>query len=172
MDFAFHLFMISFSVSGAILTGPAVINGSVGQSITIRCKYNKYYRNYPKYWCKGDNREDCVILIETQGPRKTNPGGRITITVDDDAGEFFVTMERLTKNDQGLYWCGVARFLWDLLHPVELNVAEGTKIPLAGSPLEEEILRQDSLYYFIWSILRWAFFAILLIWAILIKLKI
>ncbi|XP_048467769.1 polymeric immunoglobulin receptor-like [Rhincodon typus] len=160
------------AVSGAILTGPAVINGSVGQSVTIRCKYNKYYRTSPKYWCKGDNREDCVILIETQGPRKTNSGGRIIIAVDDDAGEFFVTMERLTKNDQGLYWCGISRFLWDLLSPVELNVAEGTKIPLAGSPSEEEILRQNSLYYFIWSILRWVFFAILLIWTILIKLKI
>ncbi|XP_043572427.1 CMRF35-like molecule 5 [Chiloscyllium plagiosum] len=172
MDFTFHLFMLSFSVSGAILTGAAVINGSVGQSIIIRCKYNKHYSSSPKYWCKGDNREDCVILVKTQHSRKTNSDGRITIETDNDAGEFLVMMDRLTKSDQGLYWCGIARFLWDLLSPVELNVAEDPKVSLSGSPAEEEILRQNSTYYFIWSILRWLFFAILLIWAILIKLKI
>ncbi|XP_067913491.1 CMRF35-like molecule 7 [Heterodontus francisci] len=174
MDFAFHLFMIS-SVTCAALDGPDIVNGSVGQSVHITCTYNKFYSNFQKYWCRGDNWEDCTILVRTQGPRKTNSDGRITIAADNEAGKFSVTMNQLTKNDQGLYWCGIERFLSDILSPVELKVNEGYKLlpSISGDPSGKEILRQNnSLYYFIWSILRWAFFAILLVWALLVKLKI
>ncbi|XP_078098259.1 CMRF35-like molecule 2 [Mustelus asterias] len=172
MDFSFHFLVISFAVVWAASNGPDAVNGTVGQSVHIKCRYDKYYSNYQKYWCKGDDQEDCAIVVQTHGPKKTSTDGRITIVADDEAGEFTVTMEQLTQSDEGLYWCGIERLLWDLQSPVELKINEGPKVLLAISPSDKEIQRQKNyLYYFIWSVLRWIFLAILLLWAILAKLK-
>ncbi|XP_067863719.1 CMRF35-like molecule 7 [Heptranchias perlo] len=175
MDFAFLLFMISLSVTRATITGPDAVNGSVGQSVHITCTYDTYYSNYQKYWCRGHAWEACTVLIQTQGPRKVNSDGRITATADNEAGEFSVTMERLTVNDQGWYWCGIERYFLDLLSPVKLKVNEADKLLPSFSDYlsDKETQRQkNSQYYFTWSVLRWVFFAILLVWAILVKLKI
>ncbi|XP_078402492.1 CMRF35-like molecule 2 isoform X2 [Cetorhinus maximus] len=125
MDLSFHLFMVSFSVTYAALNGPDVINALVGQSIHVTCTYDKYYSNYRKYWCKGNTQESCAILVQTHSPNKANSDGRITIAADTEAGEFTVTMEHLTQDDEGLYWCGIERLFWDLLSPVALKITEG-----------------------------------------------
>ncbi|XP_062922510.1 CMRF35-like molecule 3 [Mobula hypostoma] len=168
MDFVFLYFMITLSVANATLRGPQVVNGNEGESVQITCTYRMFFRNYQKYWCKGKNRSACTILVKTQGSEKTISEGRISIKDDKRAGEFTVTMDQLTLNDQDMYWCGITGFLMDLHIPVKLDIFESHQLlpPVTDNLSAQEIRKNNSKYHFIWSILRWIFFVILLLWGI------
>ncbi|XP_072886836.1 CMRF35-like molecule 5 [Hemitrygon akajei] len=168
MDFVFLYFMISLSVANATLRGPQVVNGNEGDSVQITCTYHMHYRNYQKYWCKSRSRSACTVLVKTQGSEETISEGRISIKDDKRAGEFTVTMDQLTLNDQGMYWCGIMRFLMDLQTPVKLDIFESHQLlpPVTDYLSAQEIGKISSKYYFIWNILRWIFFVILLLWGI------
>ncbi|XP_032898780.1 CMRF35-like molecule 7 [Amblyraja radiata] len=159
MDFVFLYFMISISVTNAALSGPRAVNGTEGQSVHITCTYDRYFSNFTKYWCKGSDWMRCTILVQTVGHNKTTSDGRISITDDTKVGEFSVTMENLTLNDEGWYWCAIRRIFIDLRSRVKLNIIENPST-------SKDIWKHNTNYNFIWSILRWIFFAILLVWGI------
>nr|ABC86795.1 modular domain immune-type receptor [Raja eglanteria] len=159
MDFVFLYFMITFSVTNAALSGPRAVNGTEGQSVQITCTYDRFYSNFPKYWCKGSDWSRCTILVQTIGRNMTTSDGRISITDDTKVREFSVTMEHLTLNDEGWYWCGIMRVFIDLRSRVKLNIIENT------SPAKD-IWKHNTNYYVIWNIMRWIFLVILLVWGI------
>ncbi|XP_069798193.1 CMRF35-like molecule 1 isoform X2 [Narcine bancroftii] len=133
------LLSIAFlSVVHADITGPSMKIGTVADKVEIICKFNKYFRNHEKYWCKGYYRRSCVILVQTRGPQMKTRDGRITIDANNKNGELTIKMHKLTKNDRGWYWCGIERHhLLDPLSPVELRVHEGQKL----LPSDKERLR-------------------------------
>uniref|UniRef100_A0A4W3J7E6 Ig-like domain-containing protein n=1 Tax=Callorhinchus milii TaxID=7868 RepID=A0A4W3J7E6_CALMI len=124
--------LLSFSFPAArAISGPKAVNGSVGSQVQIRCEYDTVYSTYSKYWCKGYYRRHCNVLAQTLGPQNTTEDGRITVEVDNNRGEFSVTMRKLTLSDAGWYWCGIEHpHILNMKHSVWLRVYEGKELPL------------------------------------------
>lgn len=77
--------------------------GCVGDSIIIKCRYDKKYTQEDKFFCTGyycNNRVD----TDRQG---WNNEGRISVYDSKDDGYLKVIMRDLTINDEGTNWCGV-----------------------------------------------------------------
>ncbi|XP_067863717.1 CMRF35-like molecule 1 [Heptranchias perlo] len=138
MGFTLLLSIAFLSVTHAAISGPKEKIGTMGSSVKIICKFDKYYSNYQKYWCRGYYQRSCTILVQTQGAQKKSHDSRIKIAADNDKGELTVSMEGLTTNDRGWYWCGIEkRHLLDILSPVELKVTEAQNL----LPSDKERLR-------------------------------
>ncbi|XP_051891006.1 CMRF35-like molecule 1 isoform X2 [Pristis pectinata] len=148
------------SVTHADISGPNVKTGTVGRQVEIICRFNTFFSNYQKYWCKGYYRRSCAILVQTQGPEMKSGDGRITITADNEKGQLTIRMDRLTKNDRGWYWCGIERpHLLDPLSPVELKVHEGQKL----LPSDKERLRFFIILGLVFGILTMMFLGLLVL---------
>lgn len=79
-----------------------------GQSVTVPCHYNPQYISNVKYWCHGRMIDFCSSLARTDDPKSTPQSkGRVTIADDPTQHVFTVSMQNLTVEDSGWYWCGV-----------------------------------------------------------------
>nr|WOC22426.1 polymeric immunoglobulin receptor [Megalobrama amblycephala] len=79
-----------------------------GQSVTVPCHYNPQYISHVKYWCHGRMIDFCSSLARTDDPKSTPQSkGRVTIADDPTQHVFTVSMQNLTVEDSGWYWCGV-----------------------------------------------------------------
>ena len=97
------------------------MEGYAGDSIIIKCKYDKKYTKHTKYFCKENMFLPCNTLIKTKGSE-----GRFSLNDDKDSGFFKVIMRKLTKTDEGKYWCAVEKDLSpDKYNEVDLKVREG-----------------------------------------------
>nr|XP_014347309.1 PREDICTED: CMRF35-like molecule [Latimeria chalumnae] len=111
------------------------VTGTVGESITIPCKYPTAYGSYVKFWCKGDCRRSTLLggggkdLVKTAEGERYKREGRLSLQDDPAAGVFTVTITDLNPQDEGTdYHCAVEiRLLIDWYQEVELRVrpAEG-----------------------------------------------
>uniref|UniRef100_A0A8C9W9Y0 Immunoglobulin domain-containing protein n=1 Tax=Scleropages formosus TaxID=113540 RepID=A0A8C9W9Y0_SCLFO len=93
-------------------------------SLTIECSYDKSYKNKDKYWCKGRRFWDCTILEDTRSSKNNH---RISIS-DDKKKTYSVTMNDLTENDNGTYWCGIELFLKDKNCQMDIVVEKDLRI--------------------------------------------
>ncbi|XP_072566693.1 polymeric immunoglobulin receptor-like isoform X2 [Paramormyrops kingsleyae] len=75
-----------------------------GGSVTIPCFYDNKYRQYVKYWCRGSDWSSCTPIVRTDSP---NISDEVSIRDDPDQRVFNVTMNNLTTENSGYYWCGV-----------------------------------------------------------------
>eukprot|EP00062_Callorhinchus_milii_P014189 gi/632963066/ref/XP_007897674.1/ PREDICTED: CMRF35-like molecule 3 isoform X1 [Callorhinchus milii] len=165
MDLTLFVFISCLSSAARAISGPKAVNGSVGSQVQIRCEYDTVYSTYSKYWCKGYYRRHCNVLAQTLGPQNTTEDGRITVEVDNNRGEFSVTMRKLTLSDAGWYWCGIEHpHILNMKHSVWLRVYE------AGietwNPTGEQQREGAATHYLTWNIIRWVFFAVLLCWGV------
>ncbi|XP_029437915.1 polymeric immunoglobulin receptor-like isoform X2 [Rhinatrema bivittatum] len=103
------------------LHGPREVRGLVGGSLSLQCQYENDYETHNKYWCQGDIRVSCRILIQTESNRHMTQG-RISIRDNVTALTFTVTVEQLTEADSGKYWCGIDDSLLDPGAPVVMTV--------------------------------------------------
>uniref|UniRef100_A0A8C6QGH8 CD300E molecule n=1 Tax=Nannospalax galili TaxID=1026970 RepID=A0A8C6QGH8_NANGA len=95
------------------LTCPRSVTGTVGGSLHVQCHYEKSYEANNKYWCQGNDDIECRTIVETKGKERN---GRVSIR--DDAGDhtLTVTMENLSEDDAGSYWCKIQTYwIWDSL---------------------------------------------------------
>uniref|UniRef100_A0A3B5ANZ3 Immunoglobulin domain-containing protein n=1 Tax=Stegastes partitus TaxID=144197 RepID=A0A3B5ANZ3_9TELE len=88
------------------LSAPEVVTGTYNGSVTISCQYSLQFKEYTKYWCKGQVYELCTIIVKTPKVRQND---RSSIVDDKEAGVFTVTMTLLQKTDEDMYWCVIAR---------------------------------------------------------------
>nr|XP_011718038.1 CMRF35-like molecule 6 isoform X1 [Macaca nemestrina] len=88
------------------LRGPSTVDGPVGGSLSVQCWYEEKYKTLNKYWCRPLLVLQCDKIVETEGPAgKMN--GRVSIRDSPENLSFTVTLESLTEEDAGTYWCGV-----------------------------------------------------------------
>ncbi|EHH58318.1 hypothetical protein EGM_08139 [Macaca fascicularis] len=118
------------------LRGPSTVDGPVGGSLSVQCWYEEKYKTLNKYWCRPLLVLQCDKIVETEGPAgKMN--GRVSIMDCPQNLSFTVTLENLTEEDAGTYWCGVdTPWHQDLHDPyvqVEVSVFPGVS-PTASSP--------------------------------------
>nr|KAF6415248.1 CD300e molecule [Molossus molossus] len=95
------------------LTGPRFVTGTAGDSLTIRCWYENYYKGYNKYWCQGQYDTDCDKIVETKGKEQEERNGRVSIRDNADDLTVTVTMSNLSAADAGSYWCKIQK-VWIL----------------------------------------------------------
>ena len=107
------------AVDSVMLSAPEVVTGVYGGSVTVACQYDSAYRDYTKYWCKGEVYELCKIVVKTPRMRHSD---RTSITDDKEAGVFTVTVTSLQESDKDLYWCVIARHGRNINTGVRLRV--------------------------------------------------
>lgn len=96
------------------LTGPGSVSGYVGGSLHVQCQYGKSYKNHLKYWCRGEYDTKCKTIVETKGNGEEKKNGRVSIRDHTENFTMTVTMENLSEDDAGSYWCKIQTFfIWD-----------------------------------------------------------
>lgn len=98
------------------LTGPGSVSGYVGGSLRVQCQYAQSYKGYTKYWCRGPHDKGCKSIVETDGSEREKKNGRVSIRDHAGNSTITVTMENLSEDDAGSYWCKIQTvFIWDFL---------------------------------------------------------
>uniref|UniRef100_H2R9E6 CD300c molecule n=1 Tax=Pan troglodytes TaxID=9598 RepID=H2R9E6_PANTR len=99
------------------LSHPRTVAGPVGGSLSVQCHYEKEHRTLNKFWCRPPQIFLCDKIVETKG----SAGKRNGVSIRDSPANlsFTVTLENLTEEDAGTYWCGVdTPWLRDFHDPV------------------------------------------------------
>ncbi|XP_044941887.1 CMRF35-like molecule 6 [Mustela lutreola] len=123
-----------------ILNSPISLVGTVGQSVSVVCPYEKIYENNTKYWCKSP----CLWkIVETAVPDVEAWNGRVSIRDVSATLSFRVTMRNLREEDAGTYRCGIDTsefpgYLFDLTYPVVVTVTPGLHTVLLDPTLNTE----------------------------------
>nr|XP_045746136.1 CMRF35-like molecule 2 [Mirounga angustirostris] len=135
-------FLLLLCLSGSLsLTGPSSVTGTLGGSLSVPCQYEEGYQRHNKYWCRGEFGITCEKIVETKGEEKEERNGRVSIRDHADNFTFIVTMENLTTDDAGSYWCRIQRtWLPDPLVQVNVSVSAGKKFSHSGSEADGSCL--------------------------------
>ncbi|XP_041083514.1 CMRF35-like molecule 1 isoform X2 [Polyodon spathula] len=107
------------------------VTGWTEELVTIQCLYDEGFTNNVKYWSRGTIFKDSSVLVRTDGPKTSN---MISISDNKTKRVFTVTMRGLREEDEGRYWCGIQRTLYDEGTSVYLTVNKGTFKPTAETP--------------------------------------
>ncbi|XP_044531013.1 CMRF35-like molecule 8 [Gracilinanus agilis] len=100
------------------LSGPSKVTGTVGETLTVQCFYEKDYKEKTKYWCKK------LILFSCNKIATSTPNamGRVSVRDYPENQTFIVTMENLTEADEGDYLCGIDIFGLDSTNEITVLV--------------------------------------------------
>ncbi|KAM3872059.1 CMRF35-like molecule 1 [Diretmus argenteus] len=143
------LWLITHKVESVQLWAPAVVTAEKGESVTVACQYDPYYRYHTKYWCKGQVYQLCKVVVKTPMNRYSD---RSSIDDDTVAGVFTVTMTSLRQSDEDKYWCVIARH--------GRNVYAGVKLLI--SHRGNHLSLPKKLPEVWWRTLRWILFILML----------
>lgn len=115
----------------------------------MQCQYGKSYKDHVKYWCRGKSDTKCKTIVEIKGNGEVKKSGRVSMR--DHAGNFSmtVTMENLSEDDAGSYWCKIQTFfIWDSWSRdpavlVKVHVLPGKAIPAPATELLGSVCAWD-----------------------------
>ncbi|XP_053850663.1 CMRF35-like molecule 2 [Vidua macroura] len=107
---------------GAV-TGPGIVQGFLGGSLSVTCRYQPGWETLPKFWCKPSRiivftcGKDIILTSEPEQ-------GRFSIRDNRTHRAFTVIVDGLSEEDAGTFLCGVrmGRFLRDESAAVEVIV--------------------------------------------------
>ncbi|XP_035239329.1 uncharacterized protein LOC118208596 [Anguilla anguilla] len=117
-------FLLSLQSSVQLQCAPKKVQAAIGGSFTLVCNYEtKPFLFSKKYWCLGESRSTCEILMDTDGFTKRELKGRIQIH-DARKNGLFVVMTDLRLADTGHYWVGIDKIYADLMSPISITVSE------------------------------------------------
>nr|XP_013034324.2 CMRF35-like molecule 2 [Anser cygnoides] len=116
---------LGFSAACQALIAPREVSGRAGQALSLHCWYAPGYEAYNKYWCRGASRDSCRKVVETAGREVPRQRGRVSITDNHVFCLVLLTLEELSEEDAGSYWCGVERAGRDIMKPVTIRVLPG-----------------------------------------------
>ncbi|KAL1005442.1 hypothetical protein UPYG_G00059200 [Umbra pygmaea] len=83
------------------------VKGYSEGNVIIYCHYDKEQRSNKKYYCKGENSLSCEDSIRTGIKNTWYHSGRFSLYDDTEVNYFMVVIRQLTRQDEGIYWCGV-----------------------------------------------------------------
>ncbi|KAM3617312.1 uncharacterized protein V6R79_004658 [Siganus canaliculatus] len=95
------------------------VTAHVGGEFIVICKYEYRYLYSKKYWCKGDSRSTCVILVDSEGKNAQ----RFSL-VDAGRGGLIVKGVGLQMADAGMYWIGIDKIYADIMTSVKVVITE------------------------------------------------
>ncbi|XP_046501280.1 transmembrane domain-containing protein TMIGD3-like [Equus quagga] len=112
--------------SDAMVMDEKVKESFVLDTASAVCSYDAYYKDHPKYWCRGYFRDYCSIIVFT-------PNSTDRVALRDTGSQLIVTVSCLTEEDAGWYWCGIQRvFARDDMDFTELVVTDNRRSALAN----------------------------------------
>lgn len=114
------LWLMKHTALSTYLSAPEEVVGPYGGSVKVMCQYHLRYRDYTKYWCKGKVYDLCRIVVKTPRNRWSN---RSSIADDPRAGVFTITTTSLRDEDEGVYWCVIAKSGKNLNARVRLRIS-------------------------------------------------
>lgn len=91
-----------------------------GEKIEIKCSHSNAYSNV-KYFCKGACADKDILISSREKKKNSNQ----KYSISDEGNTFYVTIDSLTKDDSGTYWCGIERRGLDTYNKVVLKVIKG-----------------------------------------------
>uniref|UniRef100_W5MVQ3 Immunoglobulin domain-containing protein n=2 Tax=Lepisosteus oculatus TaxID=7918 RepID=W5MVQ3_LEPOC len=120
------LFLLGGFVKSKEIFGAHGVRGGL---VEIECSYPDGYRDNEKYWCRHPcwNTKDVLI---TTGKRNTMVTvGRFSLFDNQKVRTFTVTMNNLTLQDTGVYYCGLERWGLDKYTEIKVSVSPGKEPP-------------------------------------------
>ncbi|XP_053423679.1 CMRF35-like molecule 6 [Nycticebus coucang] len=87
------------------LSCPDTVTGTVGGSLSVQCWYEEDYRAAKKVWSTYN-----YNIVETEESEREVRNGRASIRDHRANLTIEVTLDSLTFEDTGTYWCGMERF--------------------------------------------------------------
>ncbi|KAG9262806.1 hypothetical protein AMEX_G24690 [Astyanax mexicanus] len=115
------IFTVSF-ISGGVDYGD--VTGYTGGSVLINCKYtNPNSVNHTKYFCKLDEKNQCMEKFLSNESTTPNPDQKIFF-MHEKLGLYNVLIKNISLQDAGTYRCGVENK--NQFTDVELKVEEDT----------------------------------------------
>ncbi|XP_047377757.1 polymeric immunoglobulin receptor [Sciurus carolinensis] len=77
------------------------VTAVLGRSLELQCHFPCKYYSHEKYWCKWSNRSCRDLPIQDKSPRQA------LVNCDQNNRFISLTLNSVTKEDEGWYWCGV-----------------------------------------------------------------
>nr|XP_033774520.1 polymeric immunoglobulin receptor-like [Geotrypetes seraphini] len=116
-----------------------VVRGTLGETLSLHCRYVPEYQNHINSWCRQINEGECVNVVEIN---RLNSGyvGRTTMSfANDKKGIMNLTIRQLQEWDTGLYWWRIwTGYTYQVIEKILLLV-EGLD-PLAGAQVVRGVL--------------------------------
>ncbi|XP_051805153.1 uncharacterized protein LOC110951913 [Acanthochromis polyacanthus] len=104
------------------------IRAHIGGEFILICTYDTNQFLYSKkYWCRGDSRNTCEILVDSKSAAKTKNTHRTQI-IDARTRGLFVKVTNLQFDDSGVYWVGIDKIYADIMTSVSVVV---TQVPVS-----------------------------------------
>ncbi|NXP54307.1 PIGR protein, partial [Heliornis fulica] len=97
---------LQVTTASTIPKRPKFLSGTVGGSLSVKCRYDPEGSYEKKYLCRWEAAH-CLVLVDADGFVHESYEGRIQVTSSDqENGTYTVVMSRLREDDAGWYWCG------------------------------------------------------------------
>lgn len=101
------------------------ITAHIGGEFLLICQYDTNgFLFSKKYWCRGDSRSTCEILVDSEGVAKTEKTHKSHI-LDARRRGLFVKVTDLQFDDAGVYWVGIDKIYADIMTSVNVIITEG-----------------------------------------------
>ncbi|XP_072513071.1 polymeric immunoglobulin receptor-like [Salminus brasiliensis] len=123
------------------------VNGHVGESVNISCKYPRSSSSKPKFLCRRVGSTDCNYKASVKESRRWIKEGKISLCDDRAQQTFTVSIDNLTNEDSGEYWCG-AESDWESDHGykvyiTQINLRVTASVKLTPLSTMSDKLRED-----------------------------
>nr|XP_019608088.1 PREDICTED: polymeric immunoglobulin receptor [Rhinolophus sinicus]XP_019608089.1 PREDICTED: polymeric immunoglobulin receptor [Rhinolophus sinicus]XP_019608090.1 PREDICTED: polymeric immunoglobulin receptor [Rhinolophus sinicus] len=73
----------------------------LGETLQLPCHFPCKFASYEKYWCKWGNKSCKALPSQNEAPRQGS------VSCDEKNQLINLTLNPVTKEDEGWYWCGV-----------------------------------------------------------------
>ncbi|XP_072513573.1 uncharacterized protein [Salminus brasiliensis] len=128
------------------------VNSHVGGSVNISCKYPQSSSSKPRFLCRRVGSADCNYKASVKESRRWIKEGKFSLYDDRAQQTFTVSIDNLTNEDSGEYWCG-AESDWESDHGYKVYITQikltvtgqdqpvrsSTSPPRTSSPLSTEV---------------------------------
>lgn len=124
------------------MRGPRLVSGEPGGAVSIHCHYapTSVNRHQRKYWCRlAPPSWTCYTVVSTNLYTHRDYRGRVALTDFPQSALFTVKLFRLSRNDTGLYRCGIGDRNDKLFFRMNLIVSPGKSRLTAGGPVSVKL---------------------------------
>ncbi|KAI5095996.1 hypothetical protein C0J45_14426 [Silurus meridionalis] len=133
-----HLALI-FQVHAQLQCDKSTIHTTVGKEMNVFCRYDaKSFLYSKKYWCLGEIRSTCEVLMDTDGFTTARLRKRAGI-YETRSRTFNIIMKGLQLEDTGIYWAAIDKIYADLMFRINVVVTEESvsrpQVRLEGLPM-------------------------------------
>ncbi|XP_060750576.1 uncharacterized protein LOC132862535 [Tachysurus vachellii] len=131
--------LLMFQVHAHLKCDKTSIHTTVGRDINVLCRYDS--NNFifsKKYWCHGESRNTCEVLLDTDGFTTSRLKKKARI-YQSGYQTFHILITGVQLEDTGIYWAGIDKIYADIMFRINVMVTEEAvsrpHIWLDGSPV-------------------------------------